>query len=187
MLSVVRSQSCGRKPHSIWTLLAPYAYISTSRSEICVQTLATAPSARRTRPPGAGRIPPPPSPNLRLPRGSAAARRPKPAGPVPGPRAAARLLPREPSRGHRAPSSAAACRSRASAGAPPPGASPSLHRPDAARHRPRRPAAPLPPLRLPLLRLPRALSGRRPPLPLRLRPAPDPACLERPIQIHPRG
>ena len=34
MLSVVRSRSCGRKPHLIWTLLAPSTYINTPSPEI---------------------------------------------------------------------------------------------------------------------------------------------------------
>ena len=70
MLSVVRSRSCGRKPCLIWTLLAPYAYINTLPVQNPGKNSSPAPSARRTRPPDAGRNPPRRPSNQRPPRGA---------------------------------------------------------------------------------------------------------------------
>ena len=57
MLSVVRSRSCGRKLHPIWTLLAPSTSIYRPLPRIPDETLANSPFRRhRTRPAAAGHV-----------------------------------------------------------------------------------------------------------------------------------
>ena len=109
MLSVVRSRSCGRKPHLIWTLLAPSTSIYRPLPRIPDETLADSPSAatghvrpqpdtsgspccRHVSPPGSS-VPPPSQSPLPARRGlpSLHRRPPCPAARPPPRVAAARL------------------------------------------------------------------------------------------------
>ena len=157
MLSVVRSRSCGQKPHLIWTLLAPYAYINTPPPKFADDSTLTLASFFLRAP---DRFPPQPRANRTVPHGRR--RRPRVAarrGPDRALPARARLSPPPGSRASRSAS-------------PPPGLPP----PCAPPRRRRPPLTPAPP--------PRARGRRRPHGPVLLRPqAPCSAPERRPLSL----
>ena len=93
MFLVVQSRSCGRKPHSIWSLLTPSTYKNTSPFEIRAKPYSSSIPRRRTRPVRTDESRRRPGPT----RGRHVAQPPRAAAGPPGPlRRRPRLLPRIP-------------------------------------------------------------------------------------------